>query len=136
MKQRWLVTIAACLSAMALSASAVVAAPAAKVDRGITSAGGCGHGTAATEVGGVKPAKNEQKSNRGRHLGQGKDHPTGAESDDSDSEEQGGDHERKQNHGWFVSQVARDDSITGRAHGEAVSEVARSDQGKPEQANP
>ena len=42
--------------------------------------------------------------------------------------------ERKHNHGWFVSQVAQDHSVTGRAHGEAVSEVARSDQGKPHAA--
>jgi len=43
--------------------------------------------------------------------------------------------ERPHNHGWFVSQVARDHSITGRAHGEAVSEVARGDDGKPDAAH-
>jgi len=42
--------------------------------------------------------------------------------------------ERPENHGWFVSQVAHDHSLIGRAHGEAVSEVARSDAGKPDSA--
>jgi len=42
--------------------------------------------------------------------------------------------ERPHNHGWFVSQVAHDHSVTGRAHGEAVSEVARGDAGKPDSA--
>jgi hypothetical protein len=39
--------------------------------------------------------------------------------------------ERPQNHGWFVSQAAKDHSTAGRAHGEAVSTVARGDAGKP-----
>ena len=39
--------------------------------------------------------------------------------------------ERPENHGWFVSQAAKDHSTTGRAHGEAVSTMARSDAGKP-----
>jgi len=43
--------------------------------------------------------------------------------------------ERPQNHGWFVSQVARDDSTNGRAHGEAVSTAARGSEGKPETAH-
>jgi hypothetical protein len=38
---------------------------------------------------------------------------------------------RPQNHGWFVSQVAKDHSVTGKAHGVAVSAVAKGDQGKP-----
>ena len=38
---------------------------------------------------------------------------------------------RPQNHGWFVSQVAKDHSVTGKAHGAAVSAVAKGDQGKP-----
>lgn len=42
--------------------------------------------------------------------------------------------ERPHNHGWFVSQVAKDHSTTGRAHGEAVSKVARGDDGKPNAA--
>ena len=39
--------------------------------------------------------------------------------------------EPKDNHGAYVSAVAKDDTLTGREHGEAVSEVARSDAGKP-----
>jgi hypothetical protein len=116
-KQKLLTTIAAFLCAVALSASAVVAAPGPKVEGGADS---------------VKPAKNDQHD-RGRHLGQAKHNET-TEPGDSDSEELGPDHERKQNHGWFVSQVAHDKSLTGRAHGKAVSEVAHSDQGKPEKA--
>ncbi len=38
---------------------------------------------------------------------------------------------RPHNHGWFVSQAAKDHSMTGKAHGAAVSKVARSNQGKP-----
>ena len=42
-----------------------------------------------------------------------------------------GDHERKQNHGWFVSQMAHDRTVTGRDHGKAVSDCARGTEGKP-----
>jgi len=42
--------------------------------------------------------------------------------------------ERPENHGWFVSQAAKDHTTTGRAHGEAVSAVARGDDGKPDAA--
>lgn len=35
------------------------------------------------------------------------------------------------NHGAYVSQVAKDRSVTGREHGAAVSEAAKSDCGKP-----
>jgi hypothetical protein len=38
---------------------------------------------------------------------------------------------RPHNHGWYVSQAARDSSTTGSDHGEAVSTVAQSDVGKP-----
>jgi hypothetical protein len=37
---------------------------------------------------------------------------------------------RPQNHGFFVSTVAKDHTATGKAHGAAVSAVAKSDQGK------
>ena len=46
-----------------------------------------------------------------------------------------GNGERPHNHGWYVSQVARDHSTTGRAHGEAVSTAARDSAGKPDAAN-
>jgi hypothetical protein len=37
---------------------------------------------------------------------------------------------RPHNHGWFVSQAAKDRSSKGRAHGAAVSKIARGEQGK------
>ena len=40
--------------------------------------------------------------------------------------------ERKQNHGWFVSQAAKGPTPESSTHGAAVSEVARSDAGKPD----
>lgn len=54
-----------------------------------------------------------------------------AEDADEASEESDELGEPKDNHGAYVSAVAKDDSLTGREHGEAVSEVARSDAGKP-----
>ena len=112
---------------MALSASTVVAAPASNAAPSITSSGDCAHAAVATEVRAVKPAKNEQKQNKGKHLGQNKHEGKPADEAEVESE-----HERKQNHGWFVSQAAHDDSFTGREHGKHVSEVARSDVGKPD----
>jgi hypothetical protein len=43
--------------------------------------------------------------------------------------------DRPHNHGWFVSQAAKDHSTTGKAHGAAVSKIARGDQGKPAAAS-
>ncbi len=125
MKHRWLMTIAACLCVTALSASSVLAARPDSANRGSATSGG--HG---------KPAKNELHPNQGKHLGQSKPADADpADNDDGDSEEVDTDHERPHNHGWWVSEVAKDHSVTGRAHGEAVSEMARSDKGKPEQAS-
>lgn len=42
---------------------------------------------------------------------------------------------RPHNHGWFVSQAAKDHSTTGKAHGAAISKIARGDQGKPAAAS-
>jgi hypothetical protein len=53
--------------------------------------------------------------------------PDKADADEDKPETAG---ERPHNHGWYVSQVAKDKSTTGRAHGLAVSTVAKSDQGK------
>ncbi len=55
------------------------------------------------------------------------------ESDDSDDES--ANHERPQNHGWYVSQAAHDKSTTGSDHGKAVSAVARGDDGKSESSD-
>lgn len=64
----------------------------------------------------------------------GKTLPANGGSDQPDNQG-GAPGERPQNHGWFVSQAARDHSTTGRAHGEAVSAVARGSQGKPDKAH-
>jgi hypothetical protein len=40
------------------------------------------------------------------------------------------DSSQPQNHGFFVSTVAKDHTVTGKAHGAAVSAFAKSDQGK------
>ena len=42
---------------------------------------------------------------------------------------------RAHNHGWFVSQAAKNHSTTGKAHGAAVSTIAQGAQGKPVAAN-
>ena len=60
-------------------------------------------------------------------------HPGEGKAEDADKSEAAG--ERPHNHGWFVSQAAKDHSLTGSAHGEAVSTVAQSDAGKPEAAH-
>ena len=115
---------------MALSASTVIAAPSPKAASGITKSGDCGPAAVTTEVRAVKPAKNEQKQNKGKHLGQ-----TKHENKPADESEVETGHERKQNHGWFVSQAAHDDAFVGSDHGKHVSEVARSDAGKPAKAD-
>ena len=56
------------------------------------------------------------------------DTDTAENDEDENTPETAGD--RPHNHGWYVSQVAKDKSTTGRAHGQAVSAVAQSDQGK------
>lgn len=38
---------------------------------------------------------------------------------------------RPHNHGWFVSQAAKDHSTTGKAHGAAVSKIAKGSEGAP-----
>ena len=119
MKQRWLITVPAVMSAMVLSASAALAAPTAKVERATTSVGSCAHGAATLEDRAVAPAKTGH-SDHGKHLGQAK-HEQGSGEDRGDESDAGqGNEQRPQNHGWFVSQAAKDHSVTGRAHGEAV----------------
>ena len=81
----------------------------------------------------MKPAKPDPSQGRGKKLGHTKEKPDRGQ---SDSEEVGEGGERPQNHGWFVSQVAKDKSLSGRDHGKAVSDVAHSDQGKPAKSEP
>src|SRR6188474_3012944 len=131
MRHRLPTTAAAIFAALTLSGSVVTAsAPAQAAVRAATahSAASCGHDEdVATEA--AMPAK----ANKGKSgEAQGKAH---AHEQGDDTEEQAAEHERKQNHGWFVSQAAHDQSLTGSEHGKAVSEVARGNSGKPEAAD-
>lgn len=74
-----------------------------------------------------------QPEDTGKPDDAGKPSDTGKPDDTGKPESAG---ERKHNHGWFVSQVARDESKVATnaegesTHGAAVSAVAQSDQGK------
>jgi hypothetical protein len=43
---------------------------------------------------------------------------------------------RPHNHGWYVSQAAKNKSTQGRGHGQAVSKVAHGNQGKAAKTKP
>lgn len=69
-----------------------------------------------------------------------------AEAKEAKQDEQASDHERKQNHGFFVSQAAHCEDVEGftapadckedgNAHGKYVSSVAHSSLGKPDKAH-
>jgi hypothetical protein len=122
--RRLLLTVCAFASAFSLSASVVVAAsPQNPTSAGPTASphsGGCGHAYGQTANRALKPTTNRPS-----------DPSADAGENDTDSDEAPADHERPHNHGWYVSQVAKDHSVTGRAHGKAVSAEARSDDGKP-----
>ena len=120
-------------AALALTAGAVFAAKAQPTAPPAAAAGGLSRASEAA----------------GRTVPANDDHPAVAEPDanaepDADAEQTDGTTtgdtnaaaDRQQNHGWFVSQAAKDHSLTGRSHGEAVSAVAQSDQGKSEQPEP
>jgi len=73
--------------------------------------------------------------NAATHAGKTLPANSGSQPSGGEVEQQGeGQANRPHNHGWYVSQVARDHSTTGRAHGEAVSAAAHGSQGKPAQA--
>jgi hypothetical protein len=78
---------------------------------------------------GLDKAAEHSQGNAPTTVGQ----PTNDE--DTGKPETAGD--RPHNHGWYVSQVARDESQTAKnsngqwTHGAAVSDVAKGDQGKP-----
>jgi hypothetical protein len=73
-----------------------------------------------------------EKQHHGQTSGDPKE--TGKPEDTGKPESAG---DRPHNHGWWVSQVAKDQSKTAQnsegqwTHGAAVSDVAKSDQGKP-----
>ena len=101
---------------LGLVAILALGVPAAAVARGP------GHG----------PEVSAEKQHHGQTTG-GKPEQTGRPEDAGKPETAG---ERPHNHGWFVSQVARDKSAVATdadgksTHGAAVSAVAQSDQGK------
>jgi hypothetical protein len=141
MKQRWLTVLLVSLTATALSASVAFAGGPTGTNGGLAVAAGHAQGKAPTSAGcnhasgGEVSAARGKPADTGKPAGVGKPTEVDPADDEGGSEEVDTDHERPQNHGWFVSQVAKDHSVTGRAHGEAVSAVAQSDQGKPEQAS-
>jgi hypothetical protein len=73
-----------------------------------------------------------EKQHHGQPAGDPKE--TGKPDDTGKPETAG---ERPKNHGWYVSQAAKNDSLVAKnsqgesTHGAAVSDVAKSDQGKP-----
>jgi hypothetical protein len=130
MTRRLLMTIGAIFTTLALSASVALAAaptkPTGQPSTTPANAHSCSH--SSTYTGAAKPTADHGKPTtvppaRGN---QGDND----ESDDTNTNEGGADGQ-SHNHGWYVSQVARDHSITGRAHGQAVSAEARSEDGKP-----
>jgi hypothetical protein len=128
---RRIASFVAIVAALTLSGSVVTAStPAQPAVPAATahSAASCGRDEdVATEA--AMPAK-ANKGKSGEAHGKAHAHEQG-----DDTEEQTAAHERKQNHGWFVSQAAHDQSLTGSEHGKAVSEVARGNAGKPEAAD-
>jgi hypothetical protein len=140
MKRRWLTTFLVSLTATALSASVALAGGPTKSSGGLAVAAGHAQGKVPTSAGcnhasGDANAARGKPADTGKPAGVGKPTEVDPADDEGGSEEVDTDHERPHNHGWFVSQVAKDHSVTGRAHGEAVSAVAQSDQGKPEAAS-
>ena len=123
-------SVMAIVAALTLTGSVVTASSPAR--QAAVSAPSAAHGCGHHEDAAVTEAAMPPKANKGKaHEPHG--NPHGQQPAD-EPEEAPADHERKQNHGWFVSQGAHDQSTTGREHGAAVSEVARGNSGKPESA--
>jgi cobalamin biosynthesis protein CobT len=121
MKHRILSALMALACARALSASAVFASVSTN-DTPLAS------GQAGRTVP-AKTASDPSEDDGDEDSDEDGDEDDGDEDSDEDAGELG-EHERKQNHGWFVSQVAHDHSLTGRDHGKAVSEAAHGSDGK------
>jgi hypothetical protein len=139
--QRLLMTIGALATALCLSASVALAAgPATPTGGAGPTATSCpGHSCSAHPAGGTtdtaqgKPANAGKPTttppNKGTDSDETEPDETDTETDDTDGNGPTGD-QRPHNHGWYVSQVAQDHSVTGRAHGQAVSAEAHSSDGK------
>jgi len=130
MTQRLFRLVMAIVAALTLSGSVVSAStPARQAAPSATPAGhACGHDGGAAVTEGVMPPKTNKGKSQGPH---GHAH---VQQPGDEPEEAPVAHERKQNHGWYVSQAAHDQSTTGREHGAAVSDVARGTAGKPDAA--
>jgi hypothetical protein len=82
----------------------------------------------------VKAEKQHHGQTSGDPKETGKPETTGKPDDKGKPETAG---ERPHNHGWYVSQAAKNESLVAKnadgvsTHGAAVSDVAQSDQGKP-----
>lgn len=108
--------------------AAAVGAPPDAADDGLTNA--------ESHAGFPLPASADGHPTKDDHPGGGSEDEVDEGAPEADDADEAADSEGGpvDNHGAFVSAVAQDDSVTGRAHGKAVSEVARSDAGKPDHA--
>ena len=136
MKHRRFASLVAIVAALTLTGSVVTASsPAQPAGQAATAhaVASCGHDEdVATEA--AMPAKPNKGKADQPHGKSDQPHGNAHADQQGDAEEQT-DHQRKQNHGWFVSQAAHDQSVTGHDHGQAVSDVARGNAGKPEAAD-
>ena len=116
---------------------------------------GAAVGFAKTGSNHSKPSSASSESDENEPNEHANEHAFDAQDkNESKQDEQGSDHERKLNHGFYVSQAAHcedvDDPATsaspdftapadckddGKAHGDYVSSVAKSSAGKPEKAH-
>jgi hypothetical protein len=136
MKHRLPTTAAAIVAALTLSGSVVTAStPAQPADHSAAdhAAARCGANESSTTEAAMPAKPNKGKADQS-HGKSDQSHGNAHTQQQGDAEEQT-DHERPQNHGWYVSQAAHDQSATGRDHGQAVADVARGDAGKPEAAD-
>ena len=125
----------AALVALSIPAVAVFAhgaADAANSSKGLTRAAQQAQGTLPSTVGAPDTVgtPTEDEPDVDETTDEDTDEDT-TEDTDEDAGQPADAGQRPENHGWFVSQAAKDHSTVGRAHGEAVSTVARSDAGKP-----
>jgi hypothetical protein len=144
MKDRLLKLGIAALVALAIPASIALAHGAGDAQKGLTTAAQHAQASVPTTVGAGEPDSVGKPEDVGKPDDVGR--PEGADKPDDVGKPEGagrpetagqpeGAGQRPQNHGWFVSQIARNHSTTGKAHGQAVSAIARGNQGKPPAAS-
>jgi hypothetical protein len=131
MEHRLPTSFVAIVAALTLSGSVVTAStPAQTAGRTATAhaAARCDSDEATDTEAAMPPKANKGKADKAH----GKAH---AQEQGEQGETESGDHQRKQNHGWYVSQAALDQSVSGHDHGQAVAAIARGNAGKPEAAD-